>query len=88
MKRLVDVVVAVLALVALSPIMAVVAILVRWRFGSPVFFWQQRAGLHGKPFRLVKFRTMLEDTDALGKDRVDEYRLTAFWLMLRASSLD
>jgi len=88
MKRFIDVSIALLVLVALSPILVVVAILVRWHFGSPVIFRQQRAGLHGRPFRLIKFRTMLDDPDVSGGAREDEARLTPFGRMLRASSLD
>ena len=61
MKRLIDVVVSLLALLALLPLMIGIAILVRWQLGRPVFFRQQRPGLHGAPFSLIKFRTMLDE---------------------------
>jgi len=88
MKRVIDVVIALTALVVLSPVLVIIAIIVRWQLGSPVFYVQQRAGRHGRPFRLVKFRTMLDDPGATGGAREDEARLTPFGRMLRASSLD
>lgn len=87
-KRLFDLGAAVVALTILSPVMLVVAISVRVRLGSPVLFRQQRPGLHGKPFELIKFRTMTDATDADGKLRSDEERLTAFGSFLRSTSLD
>jgi len=63
-KRLLDVLVSALLLVLLSPLMALVAILVRLRMGSPVFFLQRRPGLHGEPFVIYKFRTMTSECDA------------------------
>lgn len=88
MKRLIDVVLSFLALLLLLPVMIVTAVLVRWRLGSPVFFRQQRAGLHGKPFYLVKFRTMLGEFDSCGVKPSDAERLTRFGRLLRATSLD
>lgn len=88
MKRAVDVAGASIALVLLSPVLVAVAVLVRWRLGSPVLFRQVRPGLHGEPFELVKFRTM---TDARGPDGElldDEQRLTRFGAWLRTTSLD
>ena len=87
-KRLFDLGAALVALTILSPVMLVVAILVRVRLGSPVLFRQQRPGLHGKPFELIKFRTMTDATDADSKLRSDEERLTAFGSLLRSTSLD
>jgi lipopolysaccharide/colanic/teichoic acid biosynthesis glycosyltransferase len=87
-KRLIDVVGAVLGLVLLSPVLVALAIGVRIMHGAPVLFRQERAGLHGRPFRIVKLRTM---TDARGPDGVllpDVDRLTAFGRFLRSSSLD
>ena len=60
MKRLIDVAVAIFALLVLVPVIIGIAILVRGALGSPVFFRQQRAGFHGNPFYLIKFRTMLD----------------------------
>ncbi len=68
--------------------MAVMAILVRWHLGSPIFFRQQRLGLYGKPFVLVKFRTMLDDSCGNGPDVTDADRLTRFGRLLRSTSLD
>lgn len=88
MKRLVDVVGAGVGLVVLSPVIAVVAVLVRWRLGSPVLFRQERAGLHGRPFQLTKFRTMTDDRRPDGTLLPDEDRLPAFGRFLRSTSLD
>ncbi len=87
-KRLLDIVVASLALMALSPVLLVLALLVRWKLGSPVFFRQIRPGLHGRPFRLIKFKTMNDARDAAGALRPDAERLTAFGRFMRAFSLD
>ena len=87
-KRLVDVAVAAAALVILSPLFAVVGLLVRSKLGSPVFFRQERPGLNGRPFTLVKFRTMLDARDPGGKQRPDAERLTPFGRWLRSVSLD
>ncbi|HEY4203135.1 MAG TPA: sugar transferase [Devosiaceae bacterium] len=88
MKRIFDIALSVVALVLLSPVVAVLAVLVRTKLGRPVFFCQTRPGLHGTPFMMVKFRTM---TDARGTDGEllsDAERLTPFGRWLRASSLD
>lgn len=87
-KRAFDIVGAGLALLALAPVMLVVAALVRLRLGPPVLFVQARPGLHGRPFRLVKFRTMSEARDAAGRLLSDGERLTALGRALRAASLD
>ena len=87
-KRLLDVLVAGAALLLLSPLIAAVALLVRLKLGSPVLFKQERPGLRGEPFTLVKFRTMLDARDADGKPRPDEERLTRFGRWLRSSSVD
>ncbi len=81
-------VVAACALVALAPVILVVAGLVRVKLGAPVLFKQVRPGLHGVPFEMVKFRTMTIDRDVSGKLLPDAVRLTAFGRMLRSSSLD
>lgn len=88
MKRMVDTLLILLALPLLLPAMLLLIWQVRRRLGSPVFFCQKRPGLHGRPFNMVKFRTM---TDARGSDGqllTDADRLTAFGRFLRASSLD
>lgn len=88
MKRLFDVICAALALILLSPVLLLVAWLVRRHMGSPVLFRQLRPGLGGKPFLMVKFRTMRDATDANGVALPDSERLTRLGRFLRASSLD
>ena len=88
MKRLFDLLASVLGLIALGVPLAILAWLIRSKLGSPVFFRQVRPGLHGKPFEMIKFRTM---TDARGPDGAllpDAQRLMPFGRFLRASSLD
>lgn len=87
-KRIFDVVAALLALVLLSPILIWVALKVRSRLGSPVIFRQRRPGLNGEPFDMIKFRTMLEAYDEHGKPLPNEQRMTPFGKWLRATSLD
>ena len=87
-KRLVDVVGASLALVALSPIIALVATIVRTRIGSPVFFRQIRPGWNGEPFRIIKFRTMTDEKAPDGALLPDEERLVEAGRRLRRWSLD
>ncbi len=88
LKRLFDVVVAGVALLLLSPVLLATALLVRVKLGSPVLFAQVRPGLHGKPFRMVKFRSMTDERDASGVLLPDAQRLPPFGRFLRASSLD
>lgn len=88
MKRFFDVVVALAMLLVFSPLIAVVALLVWGRLGRPVLFRQQRPGLSGKPFTLIKFRTMLEATDGKGRLLPDGERLTPLGRFLRSTSLD
>lgn len=87
-KRVMDVVVSAAALLLLSPVFLVVAVLVRFKLGGPVFFLQRRGGYLGRPFDVVKFRTMTDATDGDGVLRSDSERLTRFGRGLRASSLD
>lgn len=87
-KRLFDVVGASLALVALSPIIALVAAIVRTRIGSPVFFRQIRPGRDGEPFRIIKFRTMTDEKAPDGALLPDEERLVEAGRRLRRWSLD
>lgn len=87
-KRLFDVVGASLALVALSPIIALVAAIVRTRIGSPVFFRQIRPGRNGEPFRIIKFRTMTDEKAPDGALLPDEERLVEAGRRLRRWSLD
>ncbi len=88
MKRAFDVAVAALMLLALLLPVGLIALLVRWRLGSPVLFCQLRPGRDGRPFEMMKFRTMTDACDAQGELLPDELRLTRFGRFLRASSLD
>lgn len=87
-KRPMDVVGAGLGLLVLSPVLLVLAVLVRVRLGAPVLFRQARPGLHSAPFILHKFRTMTEDRGPGGELLPDEQRLTSFGRWLRRTSLD
>ncbi len=87
-KRAFDLAVAGPALLLASPIIAIVALSVRWRLGPPSVFRQQRPGWHGKPFLLYKFRTMLDTRDRSGNLLPDEDRLPPFGIFLRRTSLD
>lgn len=87
-KRLLDIIISSVALIILSPVLLVVAILVRCKLGSPVIFHQERPGYHEKIFRLCKFRTMTDERDADGNLLPDAVRLTRFGKILRATSLD
>ena len=87
-KRLFDLLLATPALLLLSPLLALLALLVRIKLGSPVLFRQLRPGLHGRPFTLYKFRTMTGARDAAGNLLPDAERLTPFGRFLRATSLD
>lgn len=88
MKRFFDFWVALFALILLLPVMAIVAIQIRRKLGSPVLFRQVRPGLHGKPFEMIKFRTMRDAVDAQGNPLPDSERMTSFGSFLRSSSLD
>ena len=88
LKRLLDLSIAGVLLVVLSPLLLAIALLVRWRFGRPVLFRQQRAGRHGVPFELRKFRTMTDARDTDGRLLPDAERLTPLGSFLRTSSLD
>ena len=87
-KRALDITLACVALVLLSPVLAVVWVLVRLRMGTPVLFRQQRPGRHGRPFEMAKFRTMTDARDADGNLLPDAERLTALGQWLRRSSID
>ncbi len=88
LKRVLDVVIASTALLLLSPLYLFVAYKVRKNLGSPVLFRQVRPGLHGKPFEMIKFRSMKDALDENGNPLPDSERLTPFGKMLRATSLD
>ena len=87
-KRPQDFLCALLALIVLSPVLLVTAVLVRIKLGSPVLFSQERPGLHGKVFKLYKFRSMTNEKDKNGILLPDEVRLTRFGKILRSTSLD
>lgn len=88
LKRLLDIIIASIALILLSPLYFYVAHKVKKNLGSPVLFRQVRPGLHGKPFEMIKFRSMKDAIDAHGNPLPDSERLTPFGKMLRSSSLD
>jgi sugar transferase EpsL len=89
LKRIQDFIAAFIAIVLLSPLLLVVAVLVRLKLGRPILFCQQRPGLNGKPFTIYKFRTMIAKThDENGNILPDDKRLPPFGLWLRATSLD
>ena len=88
MKRVFDFSVAAAALLLLAPVLIAVALLVRLRLGSPVLFRQTRPGLHGKPFEILKFRTMIDARSADGTLLSDAERLPPFGRWLRSTSLD
>lgn len=87
-KRPQDFLCALIAIIVLSPVLIITAILVKIKLGSPVFFTQERPGRYGKIFKLIKFRTMTSETDENGEILPDDARLTAFGRKLRATSLD
>lgn len=87
-KRFMDFLIAALSIIIFSPLLILLAILVRIKLGGPVIFKQERPGLNGKVFKLYKFRTMTDAKDENGNLLDDEYRLTSFGKKLRSTSLD
>jgi lipopolysaccharide/colanic/teichoic acid biosynthesis glycosyltransferase len=87
-KRILDLLIASCALVSLLPILIIVALFVRIKLGSPILFTQDRPGLNGKKFKMMKFRTMLNSSDKHGNQLPDDQRMTAFGAFLRSASLD
>lgn len=87
-KRTFDIILSLAALIVLSPILLIVAILIYFKLGSPVFFVQERVGKGNKVFKMIKFRTMKDDRDKNGKLLSDEERLTPFGSKLRSLSID
>lgn len=87
-KRIFDVLVSMVMLLLLAPVLFVTALLVRHWLGSPVLFTQIRPGLHGQPFKMIKFRTMTDARDVAGNLLPDSERLTRFGRFLRSTSLD
>ena len=88
MKRIVDIVISLIALVLLSPIFCLVAFKVRKNLGSPIFFLQERPGKDGKLFKMIKFRSMKDAVDKDGNPLPDEKRITPFGQKLRATTFD
>ncbi|CAM5570400.1 sugar transferase [Sphingobium scionense] len=88
MKRLLDMMIAATALILLSPLLVIVALLVRLNLGAPILFRQLRPGLHGRPFQMLKFRTMRDAYDRDGVPLADADRITGFGRFLRSTSLD
>lgn len=88
MKRLLDIIIASIALILLSPIFLIVAYKVRKNLGSPIFFYQERPGENGQIFKMIKFRSMKDANDAQGNPLPDEQRITPFGQKLRATTLD
>ena len=87
-KRLLDIIASALGLIILSPVFLILVYLIRKNLGSPVFFTQIRPGREGKPFKMVKFRSMRDAVGADGQSLPDSERLTPFGKKLRATSLD
>ncbi len=87
-KRLLDLGLALSALMFVGPILVLLALLIRIKLGSPILFCQERAGLHGRPFWLLKFRTMTDARDSEGRLLPDHQRITPLGRFLRSTSLD
>lgn len=88
LKRIFDILASAIGLLLLSPFIAIIAWQIKRKLGSPVLFRQQRPGLNGKPFTMVKFRTMRDAIDKNGNPLPDSERMTAFGNFLRSTSLD
>jgi lipopolysaccharide/colanic/teichoic acid biosynthesis glycosyltransferase len=87
-KRLLDLALTLPALILCAPLFALLALLVRIKLGRPIFFRQERPGLYGRPFTMIKFRTMTDDRDAEGNLLPDHERMTPLGRLLRSTSLD
>lgn len=87
-KRIIDFVLSLVALIVLSPVLLIVALLVKSKLGSPVIFTQARPGMNEKVFKMYKFRTMTDERNEYGELMPDEVRLTGFGKLLRSTSLD
>lgn len=88
MKRLFDFIVTFCALITLLPVIIVVAVLIRFKLGSPILFTQERPGLNSRVFKMMKFRSMLDGKDKHGNLLPDNERMTQFGAFLRSTSLD
>lgn len=87
-KRAIDILASLFGLILFSPVLLIVAILVKFKLGSPIFFVQERVGKDGKIFKMIKFRSMLDSTNKFGELLEDSERLTPFGQKLRSTSLD
>jgi sugar transferase EpsL len=87
-KRIFDILISFFAITILSPFLFLISLMVLIKFGTPVFFTQIRPGYKGKPFRIIKFRTMTNEKDKNGELLAEELRITPFGLWLRSTSLD
>lgn len=87
-KRFFDFLIALTTLIILSPVIIITAILISFKLGSPILFTQDRPGLNGKIFKMMKFRSMLDAFDSNGNLLPDEERMTKFGALLRSTSLD
>lgn len=87
-KRIFDFLVALCAILTLLPVIIIVAVLIRFKLGSPILFTQDRPGLNGKVFKMMKFRSMLDGKDKQGNLLPDDERMTPFGAFLRSTSLD
>jgi lipopolysaccharide/colanic/teichoic acid biosynthesis glycosyltransferase len=88
MKRLFDFLVALCAILTLLPVIFIVTVLIRFKLGSPILFTQDRPGLNGNVFKMMKFRSMLDDKDKQGNLLPDNERKTPIGAFLRSTSLD
>ena len=88
MKRFLDISISAVALVLFAPVLFIVSWKIAKKLGTPIFFKQTRPGLNGKPFQMIKFRTMLDAVDEDGNPLPDDQRMTSFGKFLRSTSLD
>lgn len=88
LKRIFDLFISIIVLFVFSPVIVIIALVVRIKLGAPVLFTQKRPGLNGVTFKMMKFRTMLDATDSAGIQLPDEQRVTPFGSFLRSTSLD
>jgi lipopolysaccharide/colanic/teichoic acid biosynthesis glycosyltransferase len=88
MKRLFDITCSIIMLLLTFPLILVVAVVIRFKLGSPILFTQNRPGLNGSVFKMMKFRSMLDSVGKNGQQLPDEQRLTSFGVLLRSTSLD
>jgi lipopolysaccharide/colanic/teichoic acid biosynthesis glycosyltransferase len=88
LKRAVDILLSLIAMIILLPFMIIISVIVYFKLGAPIFFIQERPGLNGKTFKIIKFRSMLNSIDKNGKMLSEAERLTKFGKALRSTSLD